>query len=117
MKKPFNPYEHRKAKKLRQLARIAEEKKREQELEEQFARQTELRKAETWKHKLFGSGTVTAKNPTGRYGYVFQVLMLLIGVPVLGVLYKLSMTWLAIPMILIAYGVAKLIESKKRRRK
>jgi hypothetical protein len=55
-----------KAKKVRSA--IEEQEETERLVREQLAREAELRKAETWKHKLFGSGTGTAKNPTGRYG-------------------------------------------------
>jgi hypothetical protein len=92
-----------------------EQQETERLIEERLARRAELRKAETWKHKLFGSGTVTAKNPTGRYGYVVEAMVLLVGIPVLGLLYHLSFTWLAIPMVLIAYGVSRLVVRGKRR--
>jgi hypothetical protein len=101
-----------KAKKVRSA--IEEEQEMLRLVEEQLAREAELRKADTWKQKLFGSGTVTAKNPSGRYGYVAEALVLLIGIPLFGLLYHLSFTWLAIPLLLIAYGISRLVKGRRR---
>ncbi|HKO05035.1 MAG TPA: hypothetical protein VJW51_09815 [Candidatus Acidoferrales bacterium] len=57
--------------------------------------QREARHNETLTNKLLGSGKVSSENPTGRWGVVPQLLMGLIGVPILGLLYKLSFGVLA----------------------
>jgi hypothetical protein len=101
-----------KAKKVRSA--VEEQQETERLVKEQLARQAELRKAETWKQRLFGGGTVTAKNPSGRYGYIVEALVLLIGIPLFGLLYHLSFTWLAIPMVLLAYGISRLVRSRQR---
>jgi hypothetical protein len=71
-----------------------------------MAARAEERKRETVTIKLFGSGKPSPDNPTGKWGTVWQVLTFLIGLPILGLLYKLSFgvlaTFLTAIIVLIA---------------
>lgn len=69
-------------------------------------------KTESIGTKLWAWGINSEKHPTYSLGVIPWVIVMLVGVPILGILYKLSFTWVS-PLIIavvamIAWGYRKL---------
>ena len=64
--------------------------------------------------KLWAWGVNSEKHPTYAMGVFPTIIMYLVVVPVLGLLYKLSFTWLA-PVMIVGAGLIALLFQKIKR--
>lgn len=103
----------REHKKYRQRAAKEERERLEEDVRKSSERRKALREADTTSVRLFGSGHVTEHNPSGRMGVLTHFLWLTIGVTVLGVLYRLSFTWVGFVLSALLYLYIRY--EKKRR--